>query len=421
MSDGRRLPTLSHTFGSFRYRNFRLYFGGLFVSNIGTWLQTTVLAWVVLQRTDNGVALGGLAAAQWGPMLVLGAWGGAVSDRVDKRRLILVTQLGAACQSAALAVCLALGIASLPVIFVLAALLGLINAVDNPTRRGFIPQLVPDHQIANAMALNTSVMTSTRIVGPALGGLLLSRIGAAWCVTANAVSFAATIVGIVALDGSELQSAPLIRRAKGQITEGVRYAWTHPVLRVSLLSTAVLGVLAYNYQTTFSLFAKRVLVGDASTFGTLLSVTSIGSLLGSLVVASRFEATPRFLRLAAGAFGLALLALSAAPSLSAALVLTLPVGAAGSAFISTGSGLLQRLSRPEMRGRLMALQAVVLLGSTPVGGLLVGGAAELAGARAGLWIGGIAGVVTAACMPLLQRLGRGANPVGATVSDPSTA
>lgn len=421
MADGATRPGFGHTFRSFRSRNFRLYFGGIFVSNIGTWLQATVLAWVVLQQTNNGLALGGLAAVQWGPMLVLGAWAGALSDRVDKRKLVLATQFAAAVQAALLGVCLATGLASLPVIFVLAALLGVINAIDNPARRGFVPQLVPESQIANAMALNTSVMTSTRIVGPALGGVLVGQIGAAWCVTANAMSYAATIIGIIALRRSELQPAPLIRRAKGQVSEGVRYAWQHPVLRVSLLSTAVLGVLAFNYQTTFPLFAKRILLGDASTFGTMLSVTSVGSLLGSLLVASRTETTPQFLRFAAGAFGVALLALSAAPSLVVALLLSLPVGAAGSAFISTCTGLLQKHARPEMRGRLMALQAVVFLGSTPIGGPLVGAAAELAGGRAGLWVGGAAGVLTAASTPLLRRFGGAAPPLGATVSDPSTA
>jgi MFS family permease len=405
------------TFRSFRSRNFRLYFGGIFVSNIGTWLQATVLSWLVLQQTRSGIALGLLGVFQWGPMLLLGAWAGALSDRVDKRRMVLCTQAAAAVQALALGVVVLAGFASFPLILGLAAALGLINAVDNPARRGFIPQLVSPGDIGNAMALNTSVMTSSRILGPALGGLLLSRIGPGWCFLLNAASYAATIGGIVALRRDELRMVPLVERSKGQVSEGIRYAWGHPVLRVALVATAVLGVLAFNYQTTFPLLAERALDGDAASFGVLLSVTSVGSLAGSLVVASRAEPTPGLLQAAAGGFGAAMLALSAAPNLPIALALSLPLGAAGSAFVSTVTGLLQRHGRPDMRGRLMSLQAVLFLGSTPIGALVVGTVAEVVNARAALVVGGVAGVATALAAPTIARAGVAGRPASTTLSD----
>jgi MFS family permease len=331
--------------------------------------------------------------------------------------MVLCTQAAAAVQALALGVVVLAGFASFPLILGLAAALGLINAVDNPARRGFIPQLVSPGDVGNAMALNTSVMTSSRILGPALGGLLLSRIGPGWCFLLNAASYAATIGGIVALRRDELRMVPLVERSKGQVSEGIRYAWGHPVLRVALVATAVLGVLAFNYQTTFPLLAERALDGDAASFGVLLSVTSVGSLAGSLVVASRAEPTPGLLQAAAGGFGAAMLALSAAPNLPIALALSLPLGAAGSAFVSTVTGLLQRHGRPDMRGRLMSLQAVLFLGSTPIGALVVGTVAEVVNARAALVVGGVAGVATALAAPTIARAGVAGRPASTTLSD----
>ena len=384
--------TLERTFRSFRTRNFRLYYLGLAVSNVGTWLQTVAQAWVVLELTGSGVALGLLAAAQWGPILVFGAWGGVIADRFERRRVILVTQTISGVQALLLGFVVLSGWATVWLIYVFALLLGLVNAVDNPARRAFIPQLVEPGEVSNAMGLNTAVMTSTRIIGPAAAGLLIGTIGAGWCFVANGFSFAAVIVATLALDRSRLRPSPRVSRARGQVRQGLRYAWDDPVLRRTLLAAAVVATLAFNYPTTLPLLTTETFGGDAGTFGALLAVASIGSLLGALVAASRPGATQRFMAGASVAFGLAMGAVASAPALTWAFVLAVPMGAGGSAFASMTSAVLQERSRPEMRGRLMALYAVVFLGSTPIGGPIVGWVGEHVSPRASLYLGALAAV-----------------------------
>jgi MFS family permease len=278
-------------------------------------------------------------------------------------------------------------------IYACALLLGLINAVDNPARRAFISQLVEPGEISNAMGLNTAVMTSTRIIGPAAAGLLIGTIGAGWCFVTNGFSFAAVIVATLALDRTRLRPAPRVSRASGQVREGLRYAWDDPVLRRTLLAAAVVATLAFNYPTTLPLLTTETFAGDAGTFGALLAVASVGSLLGSLVAASRPSATQRFMAGASVAFGLAMGAVASASGLGWAFVLAIPMGAGGSAFASTTSAVLQDRSRPEMRGRLMALYAVVFLGSTPIGGPIVGWVGEHVSPRASLYLGALSAVV----------------------------
>ena len=400
---GRADSTWSRTFRSFQSRNFRLYYLGLFVSNIGTWLQAVAQSWLIYRLTDSGWVLGTLAAAQWGPMLVLGAWGGALADRYDKRRVMMATQAISAIQALVLAAAVGGHWANVWLVHALALSLGLVNAIDNPARRGFIPQLVGEGEASNAMALNTAVMTSTRIIGPALAGTLIKSVGVAWCFLGNGLSFLAVIAAVAALDTTTLRPAQRARRAPGQVREGLRYAWNDPVLRTSLLATAVIGTLAYNYQITLLLLAERTFGGDAGTFGTLLAVTSVGSLIGALITAGRAHASPFYLLGAAAVFGVAMGAVATAPSLLVACGLAIPMGAAGSAFVSTGGGLLQQRGRSDMRGRLMALHSVVFLGSTPIGGPIVGVVGDRLGPRAALYLGAATALTVAAVAFVFKR------------------
>jgi MFS family permease len=395
---------LRRTFRSFRRRNFRLYYAGLLVSNVGTWLQLVAQSWLVLKLTDDGRALGIVTALQFLPLLLFGAWGGVVADRTDKRRLIMCTQVLAGLQAAALGLAVVTGIVNVGVVYAASLTLGAVNAIDNPARRSFIGELVAPDELGNAMALNTAVMTTSRIVGPALAGLLIATVGVAGCFLLNAASFAAVLVGLVALRRDELRTPPVAPRRRGQVREGFAYVWHTPTLRLALAMTAVIAVLAFNYQVTLPLLVRRTFGGGPGMFGALLSVTSVGSLAGSLLTASRAAATRRYLVAAAGAFGAAMTALALAPWLWLAFACAVPMGAAGSAFVSTGSAMLQAGARPDLRGRVMALHAVVFLGSTPIGGPVVGTIGQVVGPRAALAVGGASSLITAAVVVGMRTL-----------------
>jgi MFS family permease len=399
--------TLQRTFRSFRRRNFRLYYSGLAVSNVGTWLQLVAQSWLVLKLTDDGRALGIVTALQFLPLLLFGAWGGVLADRTDKRRLIMWTQTLAGLQATALGVAVVTGAVNVAVVYAASLALGAINAIDNPARRSFVGELVDRDELGNAMALNTAVMTTSRIVGPALAGLLIATVGVAGCFLLNAGSFAAVLVALFAIRSDELRTPPVAPRGRGQIREGLAYVWRTPTLRLALTMTAVIAVLAFNYQVTLPLLVRRTFGGGPGMFGALLSVTSVGSLAGSLVTASRDTTTRRYLIGAAAAFGVTMTALAAAPWLWLTFACAVPMGAAGSAFVSTSSAMLQAGARPDLRGRVMALHAVVFLGSTPIGGPIVGTIGQVVGARAALVVGGASSIVTAAAVvgmrPLLVR------------------
>jgi MFS family permease len=400
------LAERSPVFQSLRHRNARLYFVGLVVSNAGTWLQSTALVALVLQDlSDSGTVLGTVVAAQFVPMLLLGAWAGVVADRTNRRRLVFATQAAAAVQALVLGVLDLAGLVTLPLVYLLAAVLGVINALDNPARRSFIGELVEPPELANAMSLNTAVMTGSRVAGPALAGLLIAWIGTGWCFVVNGISFVAVLLALVVMNPAEIHRTPPAARAKGQVREGLRYAWANPMLRLALLLLVVVSTLSFNYQVTIPLIVENVFGGGAVTFGALLSVTSLGSLLGSLITATRREATLSWLFATLAVLGVFMTGMGLSPGLALAFALSVPMGAGGAAFIATTSGILISRSRPDMRGRMLALQSTAFLGSTPIGGPLVGWIAETFGPRWGLSLGGIAALAClAVAIPAAKRL-----------------
>ncbi len=384
MAGGRQSP-----FVSLRHRNARLYFLGLIVSNVGTWLQATATVLLVLRLSDSGVSLGFVTALQFLPMLLLGPWAGALADRVNRRRMVFATQSAAAVQAVVLGVLDLTGAIGLGAVYGLATVLGVVNALDNPSRRSFISELVEPAELPNAMALNTSVMTGSRIFGPALAALLVGLVGTGWCFIINGVSFAAVLVAIAAMDAGQIRRTPPAPRAKGQVREGLREVAADPVLRLVFVALVLVSTFAFNYQVALPLLVRRAFGGGDSSVGLLLAVSSVGSFLGSLVTASRRDATMGYLNLSLAVLGTFMCAAAFAPSLAVAFVLSVPMGAGGAAFISVTSGLLLARARPDMRGRLLALQATAFLGSTPIGGPVVGLVAERFGSRWGLALGGI--------------------------------
>ena len=340
----------AETFRSLSIRSFRLFFVGQSISQIGNWLTLIAQTLLVLELTDSGVALGWLAAAQFGPVLLFGAFAGLVADRSDKRRLLIGIQAFAMLQSFALA---ALAFQDHPpvwAIYVIAVFGGMATAFDNPARRSFVVEMVPEDHVTNAVSLNSALMTGSRIIGPALGGFLVVTVGFGWAFLVDGISYVAVIAGLRMIDPRSIRPAPVTPRGRGQVRAGFAYAWSVAELRVPLLMMAVIGTLAFNFQTVLPLFAVRDLGGRDLTFSLLMSVVSVGSLLGALRSARRRDVSVRTVSLSAIGFG----------------------------------------------ASMLALQAMVFLGSTPIGGPIVGAVSERAGARYGLAIGGAATLAAAA-------------------------
>jgi MFS family permease len=383
------------TFSSLHVRNYRLYFIGQVVSVSGSWMQRVAQSWLVLHLTGSGVALGVASALQFLPILLFGAWAGLVADRMDKRQVLMVTQPLMGFLALILGVLTLTGLVQLWMVFLMALLLGAVTAIDNPARQSFVMELVGRRQVTNAVSLNSAVFTSARVVGPAIAGVLIAVVGTGWCFVVNAASFGAVLTALVAMNAEQLERAQRPLRARGQLMEGLRFVWSRPDLSTPLALLAVVGTLALNFTVILPVLARDTFHGDASTYGTLLSVLGAGSLVGALFTASRREPSVPLLVGALGLFGLFMLGAAAAPTLPLEIAALIPMGLAAVAFQTTTNSLIQLRSEPALRGRVMALYSVVFLGTTPIGAPVVGWVAQHFGPRAGLGLGGTAVLVAA--------------------------
>ena len=378
------------TFRSLRTRNFRLFFLGQLVSQTGTWLSMITQTLLVLNLTASGVALGALTAFQFGPMLVLGAWAGAVADRADKRRLLITVQSLSMLQSLALGALVLSGHASLGVIYPLAAVHGVINAFDNPARRSFVVEMVSDADLPNAVSLNSAVMTGSRVLGPAAAGALVVAFGYGWPFVIDGLSYVAVIAGLVMMRPGELNRAEPAPRQPGQVRDGLRYLHNTPELFVPMVMMTIIGTLAFNFSVTMPLLIEGPLGGGTSSFTTLFSIVSLGSLLGALATARRASVDGHHVVVGATGFGLSLAALAVAPNLAAAFVVAPVLGVTSILFLTSSTATVQLLADPVYRGRVLAIQAMVFLGSTPIGGPLVGWVADSVGPRLAVALGAVA-------------------------------
>jgi MFS family permease len=376
-------------FRSLGVRNFRLFFTGQLISQVGNWLTLVAQTLLVLKLTDSGVALGLLAAAQFGPVLLFGAFAGLVADRSDKRRLLLWIQTFAMFQSFALAALAFMGRPPLLAIYGVAVLGGFATAFDNPTRRSFVVEIVPKRDISNAVSLNSALMTGARVVGPALAGLLVTTLGFGWAFALDGLSYLAVLAALLMMRPSEIARSPRAERAKGQVREGIRYVRTVPDLWVPLVMMAIVGTLAFNFQTVVPLFATRDLGGTDVTFTLLMSVVSVGSLAGALWAARRTVITIPMVSWSALGFGLSMALFAIAPGQPIAFAVALLVGLSSITFMTMSTAIVQIRANPVMRGRVLALQAIVFLGSTPIGGPIVGVICQQFGARYGLALGAL--------------------------------
>lgn len=389
----RREP--SQTFRALRHRNARIYFAGLLVSNVGTWLQMTAMSLLVYNLTGKSRDLGITVALQFLPMLVLGAWAGALADRRDKRTMAILTQALLAGQALTLALADFAGAATVPVVWVLTFVLGTVNAFENPARRGLVTELVEPHDIANATSLNTAVMTGSRIFGPALGALLVETVGTAWCFLLNALSFGAVLTSLLLLRRDELHPPPLAKRGGRPVREALNFVRRNERLLLVFVVMTIVSTFAYNYGVALPKLADARWGGEGR-FGIVLSLASVGSFAGSLMTARQSVITMRWYVSGTVLLGAAGLGLAWAPNLWSALLWAVPLGIGGGGFISAGNGIAQQECPADMRGRLMALTAVAFLGSTPVGGPITGVIADSLGASWGLAYGSVIALLAAA-------------------------
>lgn len=374
-------------------RNFRLFFLGQIVSVSGTWMQMVAAAWLVLRLAGSGIALGIDTALAFGPILLLGAWGGSLADRHDKRTILLITQVCFGLLALALWAIVALDVVELWMVYALSFGQGVVQAIDNPTRQSFFSEMVDEEDLPNAVSLNGAVMTGTRIVGPALAGLLIAGVGMAWCFLINGVSYLAVIAGLLMMRTADLRPNRAARE-RGAIREGMRYIWRTDGLRRPLILMSVLYLFSFNHSVLIPLFAERTFGGDAGTLGLLFSVTGGGSLVAALYMASKTAPSEHRLAVAAVIAGVATVLFALSPTLGIAIAMSPLLGAASIMFFITANSTLQLTARPEMRGRVMALYGMVFLGSTPFGAPIAGWVGEHLGARVGLAGGGVIALAT---------------------------
>ena len=402
---GRFQELRRRTFRSLRMENYRKYFFGHASSVIGTWMQRIGQDWLVLEITDSALALGGSVACQFLPVLLGGVWGGVVVDRVDTRRLLIITQLAQAVLAAALAVFALTGTATLLIVYALAAGLGVVTVFDNPARQSFVAELVEPADIINAQALSSLVNNVGRLVGPALAGLCIVATGVGVTFVINAVSFLAVLISLFTMDVGALLPKLVAPRAPGQAREGLRYVWHHPTLRATVLLAAVVSVFGQNFRVVFPILATDTFHGDATTYGWLTAALGLGAVVGALLSAAATTTTTWRLLWVCVAFAGANLAVAAAPDLTIALLAIVVLGVLNILFNTLARTILQLSTDPGMRGRVMAIHVMVFLGGIPVGGPLIGLLCELWGPRLGMVVAGVMCLVGCIAVgPGLRRL-----------------
>ena len=415
--------TARRMFASLRVRNYRLYLGGQAISLSGTWMQSVAQGWLVLELTGSGTAIGLVLALQFLPVLFFGPLGGVVADRFDKRHILFITQAAAAVLATTLGLLVLFDVIRLWMVYLLAAGLGFVNLVDNPTRQTFIFEMVGPEQLTNAVSLHSVLVNVARVLGPAAAGALILTVGIAPCFLINGGSYLAVLIALAALRVADLRPSPRQPRRRGQLREGLRYVRATPALLAPLLMMAVIGTLTYEFQVVLPLLARFTFGGDAGTYSTMTACMGAGAVVGGLLTAAAGRRRPTALALSAVAFGVVQIAAAWAPHLWLALGLLVLVGAASISFLSLGNATLQLASAPEMRGRVMALWAVAFMGSTPVGGPIMGWIGENVGPRWALGLGGMAALLSGvlAYRSLARRAGPAPEAAPAEIQVPPGA
>lgn len=387
------------TFASLRrHRNYRLYFGGQLVSQVGTWLQNAAQAWLVLDLTHSAAAVGVMSFCLYAPYAAFGLIGGALADRWDRRRVMMQTQAAMALCAAALAAVVYLRVDQVWVIDLIAALRGVTLVFNNPARQALMVELVGRDELPNAIALNSSLNNATRIVGPAIAGLLIASVGVGLCFALNAVSFVPVIAALGAMRASELHGGPRSVRAPlfVAIREGLRYARRTKTVGIVLLMLFVISTVSINFNILLPVLARDTMHGDAKTFGFISSIFGLGALCGALTVASRRRASRTLLLAAAAAFGTAQLLVATQRSFVGVALTLFATGVAYTLYTAGSNALVQLATPHHLQGRVGGLYNYVFIGSGPFGALIAGWLCERGGAPLAFAVGGAAALIMVA-------------------------
>jgi MFS family permease len=399
---------VTRIFRSLGIFNYRMFFFGAFVSNIGTWMQRTAQDWIVLTKLTNhdAAAVGITLALQFGPQLLLMPVSGLIADRVNRRKLLICTQVAMGLLGLGLGLIVLADVATLWEVYAFAFALGVVAAIDAPVRQTFVSELVPEKSIPNAVALNSASFNGARLVGPAVAGVLIAVIGTGWVFIINAVSFGAMLVALGVIRRSELRVGARAARARGQIRAGWKYVGSRPDIVLVLIMVFLVGTFGFNFPIFTSTMALAFHQG-ANGYGLLSSVMAVGSVLGSLLAARREKPRIVVITLAAAGFGLATLTAALMPTYWSFAAVLVAVGLCSLTMMTSANAYVQTTTTPAMRGRVMALYMAIFAGGTPLGAPIVGWVANVAGPRWALGVASASGIAAALVALVWMVVGRG--------------
>jgi MFS family permease len=391
--------------------NFRIYVTGHAIASTGTWMQSIALDWLVLEVGGSSSAVGITMACQFLPMLLFGMYGGMIADRYSKRAVLMVTQTLNGLLSGALAVLTLTGTIRLELIYVFALATGLVFVVDNPTRQVFVNEVVPAAYVRNAIALNAAVFQTSRLLGPAVSGVMIGTVGTGWAFAANAVSYAAPLTGLMLIRTADLVRAPAVERTPRQLRSALRYVAARPHVAWTIVLVGLVGTFGLKFPVVLTAMADQTFHGGADLYGLFNVVIAVGSVAGALVAGGRTHTRVRVLLVGAAAFGLAQTAAALAPTLWTFLAALVVMGVANLAFQAMANSSVQSWVDPGVRGRVMGLYMLAFVGGTPLGGPVIGWITTAFGARAGMAFCGLVPVLAAVGVAVALRL-RSVRPVG---------
>lgn len=388
------------TFAALRVHNYRIYVAGHVVASTGTWMQSIALDWLVLELTGSSAAVGVTMAMQFLPMLLFGVHGGMLADRFPKRTILIITQSLNGTLSGSLAVLTLTGHVRVEYVYAFALAQGLVMVVDNPTRQVFVNELVPAPYVRNAIALNSAVFQTSRLIGPAVSGVLIGTVGTGWAFAANSASYVAPVIGLALIRSAELTPAPAALRTPRQLRMALSYVRARPHIVWTIFLVGVIGTFGLNFPVVLTAMADQTFRGGADLYGLFNAVLAVGSVAGALIAGGRTDTRLRTLVLGAVGFGLAQTAAALAPGVLTFLAALVALGMVNLIFQAMANSSVQSWVDPQVRGRVMGLYMLVFVGGTPLGAPMIGWITTAYGPRVAMAFCGIVPALAAVAVGL---------------------